>query len=132
MTTRREFLSSLLAIVPASLVRPGPPIGAPPQRTLNDCFIAGFRYHSGPALLGELASGDRFTLVPEPENEHDAHAVRIEFRGEHIGYLPRNQNRAAFHLLVQGAPVRCIATAIDRSAPPWEAVRIRTYIARGR
>jgi hypothetical protein len=129
MTTRRDFLS-FLALSPAWLLwRPKSNPGSSRQYALNDCFIAGFRFHEGPALLSELDVGDRLKLVPEPENEHDHFAIRIEYDGRHIGYVPRNQNRTVFGLLAQGAPVKCIVTAVDRTAVPWEAVRIRTFLA---
>src|SRR5689334_23732236 len=36
-------------------------------------------------------------LVREPENPHDANAVRVEWRGRKLGYVPRRDNRSEEH-----------------------------------
>ena len=56
--------------------------------------LAGFRYYAGETLWHEMREGDRLTLVRETDNEHDGNAVRVEWRGQKLGYLPRAQNRA--------------------------------------
>ncbi|MCL1561091.1 HIRAN domain-containing protein [Xanthomonas nasturtii] len=56
-------------------------------------FIHGFRYLSPSAReeFLKLAIGDQLSLVPEPENEFDGHALRLTHRGssQFIGYVPR-------------------------------------------
>lgn len=32
-------------------------------------------------------------LVPEPENPHDPRAIRVDVKGQHVGYLPRGSAR---------------------------------------
>ena len=95
---------------------------------LNECFIAGFRYHDGPDILPNIHAGDQVTLIAEPGNPYDEWAVRIEHQKSHIGYLPRAQNQAVFRLLQQGAPVDCRIADIDQEAAPWEAVKIQAAI----
>jgi hypothetical protein len=134
MSTRRGFLALLLGLPAVPLARTAPlaraaPAHEPRRYVLNDCFIAGFQYHDGSHLLGRLEVGTELSAVAEPWNPHDHRAVRLELDGTHIGYLPRDQNRAVAELLAQRAPVRCAVTAVSESAPPWEAVRIRTSIA---
>ena len=33
----------------------------------------------------------RITLVPEPNNKFDKNAVRVEFGGRHVGYIPKDK-----------------------------------------
>ena len=128
MSTRRGFLALLFGLPAVPLARTAPAREAP-RYVLNDCFIAGFQYHEGPGLLGRLEVGTELSAVAEPGNPYDERAVRLELWGKHLGYLPRDQNRAVADLLAQGAPVRCSITGLSESAPPWEAVRIQTTIA---
>ncbi|MBX9810990.1 MAG: HIRAN domain-containing protein, partial [Burkholderiales bacterium] len=54
--------------------------------------LAGFRYYDAKALWDEMKVGDTLTLVREPDNPHDANAVRVEWRGHKLGYVPRREN----------------------------------------
>jgi hypothetical protein len=56
--------------------------------------LAGFRYGEGAALWPMLRTGDALELVREPDNPHDANAVRVEWRGHKLGYVPRRENAA--------------------------------------
>lgn len=54
--------------------------------------LAGFRYYEGRNLWDDINVGDVLTLVREPHNPHDANAVRVEWRGHPLGYVPRREN----------------------------------------
>jgi collagen type III alpha len=41
------------------------------------------------ATEGEVRLDATAHLIPEPENEHDRNAVRVEIGGHKVGYLPR-------------------------------------------
>lgn len=61
------------------------------RKEIGYCFIAGLRHHK--RAVAELLDGeDDFygscDLVPEPDNEVDPNAIRIEVDGELIGYVP--------------------------------------------
>lgn len=125
---RREFLR-LLAAAPVAV---GMSRFRPRRRQaaylLNECRIAGFQFHDGPGLLGEMRVGEEVAMIAEPGNPHDKFAVRLEYRGRHIGYLPRNQNRSVSRLLRQAAPVRCHLGSVRLDAKPWETVTVRVSI----
>lgn len=127
MSTRRTFLALLFGL-PAV---PALPLSREPVRSyvLTDCFVAGFRYHDGPSLIRRMQPGTRLALIPEPDNSHDLNAVRLEFDGRRIGYLPRDKNHTVAGLLRQGARVECVVTTVSESAPAWEALRIQTSIS---
>jgi hypothetical protein len=67
--------------------------------------LAGFRHHEAAAVWSELAVGDRLDLLREPANAHDANAVRVEWRGRTLGYVPRAQNQALAWAMDRGEPV---------------------------
>jgi hypothetical protein len=67
--------------------------------------LAGLRHYEAPRVWREMRVGDRLRLVRETDNPHDASAVRVEWRGRTLGYLPRQDNAAAARQLDRGAPL---------------------------
>jgi hypothetical protein len=65
--------------------------------------LAGFRHYGGGEVLPDLKPGDRLELVREPDNPYDANAVRVEWRGVKLGYVPRRDNAAVARQLDRGA-----------------------------
>jgi hypothetical protein len=65
--------------------------------------LAGFRHYEGGSVLRDLKPGDRLDLVREPDNPHDANAVRVELRGVKLGYVPRRDNATVARQLDRGA-----------------------------
>ena len=59
---------------------------------LMACPIAGFQYHAGEAYWPELRPGDELQLCREHGNHYDARAIRVEWRGVPLGYVPREAN----------------------------------------
>ncbi len=64
--------------------------------------LAGFRHYDAPALWRDLKPGDRLELVREPENPYDAGAIRVEWRGVKLGYVPRRDNAAVARQMDRG------------------------------
>ena len=77
--------------------------------------LAGFRYYAGRALWSEMRPGDPLTLVREPGNPHDAHAVRVEWRGQTIGYVARGDNKHLARQLDHGVRLEARVTRLDKS-----------------
>jgi hypothetical protein len=67
--------------------------------------LAGFRHHEAASLWNDMKVGDMLTLAREPANPHDANAVRVEWRGHMLGYVPRSQNQALAWAMDRGEPV---------------------------
>src|SRR5262245_59011609 len=64
--------------------------------------LAGFRHHDAPAVWRDVRTGDRLELVREADNPYDPNAVRVEWRGRKLGYLPRGDNAAVARQLDRG------------------------------
>jgi hypothetical protein len=56
--------------------------------------LAGFRYAEASQVWSELRLGDALELVREPDNPYDRNAVRVDWRGRKLGYVPRAENAA--------------------------------------
>jgi hypothetical protein len=64
--------------------------------------LAGYRHYGGGEVLRDLKPGDRLELVREPANPYDANAVRVEWRGVKLGYVPRRDNAAVARQMDRG------------------------------
>lgn len=90
--------------------------------------LAGFQYHAGKALWAQLAVGDRLTLVREPDNPHDGRAIRVEWQGQMLGYLPRAENEAVAAAMDRGERVEGRIAALVDHRNPWRRVRIEVFV----
>ena len=56
-----------------------------------DFVVAGTSYRDG---LGDYVGEFMGRLVPEPDNEYDSQAIRVEHSdGHHIGYVPKDKTQ---------------------------------------
>jgi len=54
--------------------------------------LAGFLYNDGRLLWNNMRAGDVLRLVRERDNPFDADAIRLEWNGRRVGYVPRRDN----------------------------------------
>jgi hypothetical protein len=78
--------------------------------------LAGFVYYEGKDVWQSIKPGDRLTLAREPANAHDANAVRIEWQGRMLGYVPRADNADIARQMDLGARVEGRVTELHRAA----------------
>ena len=95
---------------------------------LQDSPLAGFQYHAGKALWPQMRAGDALALVREPDNPHDARAVRVEWRGHKIGYVPRRENADVARLLDRGQALSARIVRLAEVRDPWSRVRFEILI----
>ncbi|HEX5952759.1 MAG TPA: HIRAN domain-containing protein, partial [Rhodanobacteraceae bacterium] len=96
--------------------------GTPRPAPLLSSAIAGFGHADGPRLQAQLAPGDALQLVRELANPHDANAVRIDWNGHKLGYVPRAENPDIARRLDAGEPLAAAITAITCDATVWNPV----------
>ncbi|MBI3043267.1 MAG: HIRAN domain-containing protein [Betaproteobacteria bacterium] len=94
----------LLAAMALAVAASTPPSwGAEAVIVVQRSPLAGFRHYGGREVWREMKAGDRLELVREPDNPYDANAVRVEWRGVKLGYVPRRDNAAVARQLDRGA-----------------------------
>ena len=91
---------------------------------LMSCRVAGFRHHLGPRFLPQLKAGDVLTLRREPGNRHDPRAIRVEWRGAILGYVPREANFAAAQLMDRGTALTARIGELHAGGDPRQRVLI--------
>ena len=94
---------------------------------LQSSPLAGFRYHAASALWPQLREGDELVLAREPDNVHDRRAIRVEWRGHLLGYVPRAENEALAWALDRGERVSARIARIAPHPNPRKRVLIDVY-----
>jgi len=90
--------------------------------------LAGFRYYDAKALWNDMQVGDALTLVREPANPHDANAVRVEWRGHLLGYVPRHENADVARQLDRGTTLRARISRLQPSRSPSKRIEFEVYV----
>lgn len=90
--------------------------------------IAGFKHHHAQALWSELREGDVLTLIAEPANAHDAQAIRVDWQGQSLGYLPRTLNGAVSRALAEGAPLSARIRRLREHPDPRRRIEIEILL----
>jgi HIRAN domain len=98
------------------------------QLLVQNSPLAGFRYGEGAQIWPQLRPGDTLDLVREGDNRHDANAVRVEWRGRKLGYVPRRENAAIAWGLDRGTPLRARVTGLVHHPNPARRIRFEVYI----
>lgn len=106
------------------------PVAAFAQATIivQQSPLAGFQFYDGKALWSEMKPGDMLTLVREPDNPHDANAVRVEWNGTKLGYIPRRENADVARQMDRGAPVKARIVKLTEARNPWARVLFEVYV----
>lgn len=126
---RRGFIERITALVGFSLAAPIiQAAAAKPVIELQRSPVAGFQYHQGERVWPMLRVGAVLDLVREPENAFDARAVRVDWQGQKIGYIPRIDNAAVSHLLDSNQRLTARITSLTESNNPWGRVGFAVFL----
>lgn len=90
--------------------------------------LAGYRYHEAPALRHMLLVGDRLELVREAGNAHDPLAIRVEWRGRMLGYVPRKENDALAHAMDRGEALSARISRLETGRRGFQRVEFEVYV----
>lgn len=90
--------------------------------------LAGSQYYAVGEFWRQLQVGDALTLVREPDNRHDRHAIRVEWRGHKLGYIPRSENRSVAAAMDQGERLVARIARLTEHPNPWRRVEFEVFI----
>lgn len=119
----------LLLAALACLARAAPAEDVAARILLQDSPLAGFRHHAADGLWETLAVGDRLVLVREPDNPHDRNAIRIDWQGHKLGYVPRRENAALAWALDRGERVTARIARLVVHPDPRQRLRFEVFAA---
>ena len=92
------------AVLLASMTAPSVEVVS--EIVVHSAVAAGLRHHDAKAVWEQMKPGDEVTLVRERDNPHDPNAVRVDWKGRVLGYLPRADNESVARQLDRGNPLR--------------------------
>lgn len=102
--------------------------GAQVRLVVQSSPVAGFQFYAGRALWAEMAVGDALELVRDTDNAHDAHAVRVLWRGHMLGYVPRVENAHVARQIERGVPLQARIVKLTQHRNPWLRVHFQVYV----
>jgi HIRAN domain len=90
--------------------------------------LAGIQFYTAREWWAEMQVDDRLQLIREPDNRHDANAIRVEWKGHKLGYVPRRENRAVAEEMDHGAQLEASISKLQRHRSPWQRLRMDIYV----
>jgi hypothetical protein len=110
---RRAALAGLAVLLAA-----GAPQAQSVKLLVQSSPLAGFRFAEASQVWSELRIGDPLELVREPDNPHDRNAVRVDWRGRKLGYVPRAENEALAWAMDRGERVTARISRLQEHPNP--------------
>ena len=89
--------------------------------------LAGSQYYAVGEQWQQMKVGDHLDLIREPDNRHDRRAIRVEWRGHKLGYVPRAENRAVAAAMDQGDKLVARISKLTEHANPWRRVEFEVF-----
>jgi hypothetical protein len=90
--------------------------------------LAGSQFYAGRDLWHEMKVGDALELVRDHDNAHDDYAVRVVWRGEMLGYVPKRENAHVARQLDRGARVQARIVKLTEHRNPWLRMAFEVYV----
>lgn len=90
--------------------------------------LAGSQYYALAEIRSQLKLGDRLTLTREADNRHDRNAIRVDWNGRQLGYVPRAENRAVAAALDRGERLEARVSRLREEHDPWRRVEFEVYL----
>lgn len=90
--------------------------------------LAGFRYYDAKQVWDDMQVGDALALAREPHNAYDTNAVRVEWRGHKLGYVPRSDNRAVAHHMDRGGTVEARISKLQPHRNPRQRIEFEVLV----
>lgn len=90
--------------------------------------LAGSQYYAVDQFWSEIKVGDALELIREPDNKHDRNAIRVEWHGHKLGYLPRKENRAVAAAMDAGDRLSARVSSMSDNKNPWQRVAFEVFV----
>lgn len=83
--------------------------------------VAGVQYSDYQLICGGIKAGTVVKLIGEPYNTNDKYAIRLEYRGIKLGYIPKFsiQQSELWRHHKAGRKCICVVTSFNKTNPTW-------------
>lgn len=121
---RLRCLSAALALAASGLADAGETV----KILVQSSPLAGSQYYAVAEVWPQIRLGDRLSLIREPANRHDRQAVRVEWQGRQLGYVPRAENRAVARALDDGERLETRVSRLRDDPDPWRRIEFEVFL----
>lgn len=90
--------------------------------------LAGLRYHEAAKVWTDMHVGDPLRLVREPDNPYDPNAIRVEWQGLKLGYVPRRENGALAWAMDHGEGVQARISVLREHRNKRRRIEFEVYV----
>jgi hypothetical protein len=90
--------------------------------------LAGIQFYTAKEWWAEMQANDKLELIREPDNRHDGNAVRVEWKGHKLGYVPRRENQAVAQEMDRGTRLAANISKLQRHRSPWQRLKMDIYV----
>ena len=121
----------VLAALACGLALSAMPGGATAQQVrmlVQSSPLAGFRYHQAAEVFRDMRAGDALALSREPDNPHDPKAIRVDWQGVKLGYVPRAQNAAVAWAMDRGERLSARVSRLQTHRNPRKRIEFEVYV----
>lgn len=91
-------------------------------------FVAGFQDYEGNKVFKQLKVGDPLRLVRERQDPAHPNAVRVEWSGHILGYVPEAANANLARQMDFGNRLRARVVRLSRHRDPDRRVEMEIYL----
>ena len=126
----RSAISLAAILIGATLLPASVPLAQRPEvrMLVQSSLLAGFQYYQGKQLWDKIKVGDPLTLVREPANPHDSNAVRVEWQGHKLGYVPRRENEAVARHMDGGGKAEARVSKLTLHRDPRQRIEFEVFV----
>lgn len=105
-----QWLAAALLALPGGSLQAEP--AAKARVLVHTALAAGLRHYEAKAVWQDMRPGDPLALVREPANPHDPDAVRVDWEGHVLGYLPKADSHDIARQLDRGQALKARIVAL--------------------
>jgi hypothetical protein len=95
---------------------------------LQTSLTAGLSHHEAKSVWEQMKPGDALMLAREPSNPHDRNAVRVEWNGHVLGYLPRAENEAVARQMDRGNRLQARIVGLGKYRNHRRRLEVEVYL----
>ncbi len=124
----KNSISLALALLTFACLLPQPAAAQQVRVLVQSSPLAGFNYHQAPGVWRDMRVGDALQLAREPDNAYDARAVRVDWQGHKLGYVPRAQNAALAWAMDRGEALEARVSRLQPHRSPRKRMEFEVYV----
>ncbi len=123
---RGQWLAAALLALLVGLAQAEP--AAKARVLVQTTLAAGLRHYDAKVVWPDMRPGDPLALVREPANPHDPDAVRVDWDGHVLGYLPKADSADIARQLDRGQALKARVVTLAKFRNHRRKLEVEIYL----